>query len=178
MNGNMCSKKEDNKLILDMTCGSRTMWFDKNEPHTVYCDKRKETLYNVWRYDKSERKLIVNPDIQCDFTDLPFNDNSFTLVLFDPPHLIQAKETAWLVKKYGKLDDSWPAMLHDGFAEGMRVLAPYGTLVFKWSEHDIPADKVWKAIGRKPLFGTHSGKKMQTFFGVFMKFEDVGWETK
>ena len=72
----------------------------------------------------------------------------------------------------GWLDDSWPEMLHDGFAEGMRVLEPNGTLVFKWSEHDIPAVKVWKAIGRKPLFGTHSGKKMQTFFGVFMKFED------
>lgn len=69
-------------------------------------------------------------------------------------YLIHAKETALLVKKYGKLDDSWPAMLHDGFAEGMRVLAPNGTLVFKWSKHDIPADKVWKAIGRKPLFGS------------------------
>lgn len=91
---------------------------------------------------------------------------------------IHAKETALLVKKYGKLDDSWPAMLHDGFAEGMRVLAPNGTLVFKWSEHDIPADKVWKAIGRNPLFGTHSGKKMQTFFGVFMKFEDMEWERR
>lgn len=34
-----------------------------------------------------------------------------------------------------------------------------------------PAEKVWNAIGRKPLFGTHSGKKMQTFFGVFMKFK-------
>jgi hypothetical protein len=38
---------------------------------------------------------------------------------------------------------------------------------------DIPAEKVWKAIGRKPLFGTHSGKKMQTFFGVLMKFEEA-----
>ena len=161
-----------NKQILDMTCGARTMWFDKNEPHTIYCDKRKETYYNVWSSDKAERKLIVNPDVQCDFTKLPFADNSFSLVLFDPPHLIHAKETAWLVKKYGKLDDTWPAMLHDGFAEGMRVLAPNGTLVFKWSEHDINADKVWKAIGRKPLFGTHSGKKMQTFFGVFMKFDN------
>lgn len=178
MNENLCNKKEDTKLILDMTCGARTMWFDKNEPHTIYCDKRKETLYNVWCSDKSERKLVVDPDMQCDFTDLPFSDNSFNLVLFDPPHLIHAKETAWLVKKYGKLDDSWPAMLHDGFAEGMRVLKPNGMLVFKWSEHDIPAEKVWKAIGQKPLFGTHSGKKMQTFFGVFMKFEEAKDESE
>lgn len=92
-----------NKQILDMTCGARTMWFDKNEPHTIYCDKRKETYYNVWGSDKAERKLIVNPDVQCDFTELPFPDNSFSLVLFDPPHLIHAKETAWLVKN----TESW-----------------------------------------------------------------------
>ena len=32
--------------------------------------------------------------------------------------------------------------------------------------------KVWKAIGQKPLFGHHSGKKMGTFWGCFMKLED------
>lgn len=91
------------------------------------------------------------------------------MVVFDPPHLIRAKETAWLVKKYGKLDEDWPKMIHDGFAEGMRVLKPDGVLIFKWSEYDIPAADVWKAIGRKPLFGHHSGKKSTTFWGCFMK---------
>lgn len=38
-----------------------------------------------------------------------------------------------------------------------------------WSEYDIPAEDVWKAIGRKPLFGHHSGKKSTTFWGCFMK---------
>lgn len=28
------------KLILDATCGNRGIWFQKHEPHTVYCDKR------------------------------------------------------------------------------------------------------------------------------------------
>ena len=59
--------------------------------------------------------LDINPDVVCDFTDLPFPDNFFPLVVFDPPHLTSAKETAWLVKKYGKLDENWPKMLHDGF---------------------------------------------------------------
>lgn len=86
-----------------------------------------------------------------------------------PPHLTGAKETAWLVKKYGKLDENWPQMLRDGFAEGMRVLKQDGVLIFKWSEYDIPAEKVWKAIGQKPLFGHHSGKKSGTFWGCFMK---------
>lgn len=55
----------------------------------------------------------------------------------------------------------------------MRVLKPDGVLVFKWSEAQIPANDVWKAIGEKPLFGHHSGKKSQTFWGCFMKLEDA-----
>lgn len=115
--------------------------------------------------------MHVAPDVLCDFTNLPFQDDSFSLVIFDPPHLLKAKATAWLVKKYGKLDEMWPQMLHDGFAEGMRVLKPDGVLIFKWSEYDIPAAEVWKAIGQKPLFGHHSGKKSTTFWGCFMKGE-------
>ncbi|HIS50417.1 MAG TPA: class I SAM-dependent methyltransferase, partial [Candidatus Gallacutalibacter pullistercoris] len=101
---------EQAKKILDVTCGSRTIWFNKNHPAAVYCDKRKEAYANIWAStnSKSERQCVVNPDIQCDFTNLPFEDNSFPLVIFDPPHLTGAKETAWLVKKYGKLDDNWP----------------------------------------------------------------------
>ena len=26
------------KKILDVTCGNRTIWFQKQEPHTIYCD--------------------------------------------------------------------------------------------------------------------------------------------
>lgn len=162
------------KRILDVTCGSRTMWFDKNHPAAVYCDRRKETYFDVWKSTngKSERSIIVDPDVVCDFTSLPFDDGEFSLVVFDPPHLIKANETAWLVKKYGKLDDTWPQMLHDGFAECMRVLKPDGVLVFKWNEFDIPAADVWKAIGQKPLFGHHSGKKSKTFWACFMKLEE------
>lgn len=47
----------------------------------------------------NKRKLEINPDVVCDFTDLPFEDASFSLVVFDPPHLTGAKETSWLVKK-------------------------------------------------------------------------------
>lgn len=159
------------KKILDVTCGSRSMWFNKNHPNATYCDRRREEHFNIWKSDngKKERSCIIDPDVQCDFTDLPFEDNSFALVVFDPPHLIKAKETAWLVKKYSKLEDTWPQMLHDGFKECMRVLKPDGVLVFKWSEYDIPADKVWKAIGQRPLFGHHSGKKSKTFWACFMK---------
>ena len=167
---------EQTKKILDVTCGCRSIWFNKNHPAAMYCDKRKEIHTGIWAStkskSKSERQCVVNPDVLCDFTNLPFEDNLFSLVVFDPPHLTGAKETAWLVKKYGKLDDSWPQMLHDGFRECMRVLKPDGVLIFKWSEYDISAEKVWKAIGQKPLFGHHSGKKSKTFWACFMKLEE------
>lgn len=160
------------KKILDVTCGSKTMWFDKHHPAAVYCDKRRQSFELAFgKAHTGVRTCIVEPDVVCDFTALPFDDNSFSLVVFDPPHLIRAKDTAWLVKKYGKLDDTWPKMLHDGFRECMRVLKPDGVLVFKWSEYDIPAQDVWDAIGQKPLFGHHSGKKSTTFWACFMKLE-------
>lgn len=34
---------------------------------------------------KSGHVVDVNPDIQADFTSMPFNDDSFDLVVFDPP---------------------------------------------------------------------------------------------
>lgn len=30
------------KKILDVTCGSRTIWFNKNHPAAIYTDKRAE----------------------------------------------------------------------------------------------------------------------------------------
>lgn len=161
----------DGKKILDVTCGSRTIWFDKQHPAAVYCDIRDEECTATWKSTNrnSERTCIIHPDVQCDFTDLPFPDNSFALVVFDPPHLRRIGENAWMRKKYGKLGENWQAMLRDGFAECMRVLKPDGVLIFKWAETQIPAADVWKAIGEKPLFGHHSGKKSQTFWGCFMK---------
>lgn len=160
----------DEKKILDMTCGGRSIWFNKNHPSAVYCDKRKESFSQHFP-NAGNCKLNINPDVICDFTNLPFSDESFSLVVFDPPHLTKAKDTAWLVKKYGKLDDTWRQMIHDGFVEGMRVLKPDGVLIFKWSEYEIPAIEVWKAIGQKPLFGHRSGRKSKTFWGCFMKGE-------
>lgn len=74
------------KKILDMTCGSRSIWFNKNHPAAVYCDKREEAFELAFGRAKTNvRKMEVKPDVVCDFTDLPFEDNTFSLVVFDPP---------------------------------------------------------------------------------------------
>ena len=158
-----------NKKILDVTCGGRSIWFNKCHPNALYCDRREKHEECVYGTKQSRRVLDVSPDVVCDFTNLPFADGSFSLVVFDPPHLKGISESAWLAKKYGKLGEGWQTMLHDGFAECMRVLKPDGVLIFKWAETEIPAADVWDAIGEKPLFGHHSGKKSKTIWACFMK---------
>lgn len=163
------------KKILDVTCGARTIWFNKHHPAALYCDKRQETYVDLWNAGNCRNggDLIIDPDVLCDFTALPFADNTFSLVIFDPPHLSNVGDASWMFKKYGKLDVGWQDMLRDGFRECMRVLKPDGVLIFKWSEIQIPAEKVWQAIGEKPLFGHHSGKRMNTFWGCYMKIDDA-----
>lgn len=163
---------EIKKKILDVTCGCRSIWFNKQHPAAIYCDRRVEHYSGVFGRTQGKQSIDVEPDVVCDFTDLPFEDNTFSLVVFDPPHIDGLNETSWLAKKYGALTGDWRKILREGYAECMRVLKPDGVLIFKWSETQIPASEVWTAIGAKPLFGHHSGKKMNTYWGAFMKLVD------
>ena len=150
------------KYILDACCGSRMFWFDKANEHTTYMDIRElDTRLS------DGRKLEVKPDVLADFRNMPFDNDSFHLVVFDPPHLVQGGDNSWLVQKYGRLDsDLWPFDIRQGFDECMRVLKPYGTLIFKWNEEQVKLREVLDAIGYKPLFGD---KRAKTHWLVFMK---------
>ena len=167
------------KVILDVTCGNRTIWFQKNEPHTIYCDKRREKFEKRFGNDLNKdgqqklRHLVIDPDIQCDFTDLPFDQESFNLVVFDPPHLINLRENSWMRKAYGSLDGDWRPIIRKGVQECFRVLKPNGVLIFKWSENTISTREIIDVIGIEPLFGHRSGKKMNTHWMCFMKFDEV-----
>lgn len=147
--------------ILDACCGSRMFWFDKKNPNVTYMDIRQE-------YEELETGHVVNvnPDIVGDFRDMPFESDTFDMVVFDPPHLIHAGDNSWLAKKYGKLDELWPEDIRQGFAECMRVLKPNGSLIFKWNEDQISLQEVLAAIGEEPLFGN---KRSKTHWLVFMK---------
>ena len=72
------------KQILDVCCGSRMFWFDKSNPHTVFMDNRvlHDTLCDG-------RKLDIEPDIVGDFRKIPFDNNTFHIVVFDSPHLLK-----------------------------------------------------------------------------------------
>ena len=166
--------------ILDATCGNRTIWFQKNEPHTTYCDIRREEHESDFgkalnkNGKQKHRHLVINPDIQCSFTDLPFENETFNLVVFDPPHICNLAENAWMRKSYGSLDGNWKPMIRDGFAECMRVLKVGGVLVFKWSDVSVSTRDILNVIGHEPLFGHRSGKKMNTHWMCYMKFAEKG----
>ena len=162
------------KRVLDPCCGSKMFWFDKNNPDVVFCDVREVDNEVVWRSKTGgeEHRLSVHPDVICDVTSLPFDDNSFWHVVFDPPHLLRVRDDAWLCKKYGKLNEDWKTFIHDASCECMRVLKPNGTLIFKWSEIDIKVKELLNVIPYTPLYGHRSGKHMTTHWLAFIKEGD------
>jgi hypothetical protein len=68
------------------------------------------------------------------------------------------------IKKHGKK--------RLGFSECFRVLKPFGTLIFKWNEVDIPLRQVLALTDHKPLYGHRSGKAAKTHWVAFMKIVD------
>ena len=152
--------------ILDACCGSRMFWFNKENADTIYMDNRTEDT-NLC----DGRRLIIKPDIIADFRDIPFEDESFYLVVFDPPHLKWAGQNSIMRSQYGQLDKiTWSEDLAKGFKECMRVLKVGGTLVFKWSDCQINVKEILKSVPFKPLFGQQRGT---THLMTFMKFEEV-----
>lgn len=157
--------------VLDPCCGSRMMWFDRANPDAVFGDQRSETITVTDRSHREDgtRTLTINPDMLMDFRDLPFEDETFRLVAFDPPHLVRAGPKSWLAAKYGKLSADWRDDLRQGFAECFRVLHPDGVLVFKWNETQVKLSEVLALTPHQPLFGHPSGRKGLTHWLVFMK---------
>lgn len=151
------------KPVLDATCGCRAMWFDKKDSRALFCDAR-NGKFNT----HDGRVLEVSPDIQTDFRNMPFPDDSFWLVIWDPPHRSDLTKGNWMDIQYGTLLPTWEDDLRQGFNECMRVLKPNGTLIFKWNEKQIKLSRVLNAIGHKPLFGHTKGK---TIWMTFMKSE-------
>jgi hypothetical protein len=129
------------KFILDATAGFRRMWFNKEQPNTIYIDQRAE----------------CEPDRVMEWKDLSqFSDAKFRLIVFDPPHFIKPESYAnqTTIRQYGTLcPETWQSDIKIAFRELWRVLQNYGVLLFKWNDHDITFEKVLALFSVKPLFG-------------------------
>jgi SAM-dependent methyltransferase len=155
--------------VLDACCGSRMFWFDRADPRALFIDKRQGT----WPIDigtpgtVGRSPIVVAPDVLADFSAMPFADESFRLVVFDPPHIQRQEARGALTRRYGVLNGDWREMLRKGFSECLRVLKPNGVLVFKWGESQFKVADIVALAPVKPLFGHHTSKT--THWAVFMK---------
>ena len=104
----------------------------------------------------------VQPDMIHDFRDMPYADESFCHVVFDPPHVRNISMKSVTGFSYGSLDkETWQDDLRLGFAECFRVLKQNGTLIFKWNEVDIPLREILALTPENLCTGISLGKKLR-----------------
>jgi hypothetical protein len=159
------------KIVLDACCGGRMMWFDKHDDRCLFADCR-EGVMGISHLPSAQGRSpkSVQPDELHDFRDMPYENESFHHVVFDPPHVRNISMKSVTGFSYGSLDkDTWQDDLRLGFAECFRVLKLNGTLIFKWNEVDIPLREVLALTPEKPLYGHRSGKKANTHWVAFLK---------
>ena len=162
--------KNDNlPPIIDVCCGGKMFYFDKDDPRVLFQDIRSFKDKDIYK----GRTFSVEPDVVGDFTSMPYPDESFNMVVFDPPHIKynpKAEKKGWQVEKYGWLPHGkWKEIISKGFAECFRILKPGGFLVFKWNETNIKVSEILKLTDQKPVFGHKSGKAAMTHWICFMK---------
>lgn len=150
--------------ILDACSGGRHWWWDKKHPLALYMDIRLEPRGSC----DVRPNWSCEPDLLGDFRAMPFPDSSFQLVLFDPPHIVRDEPTGGYIRlKYGALPKaSEQDDLRRGFKECWRVLAPGGTLVFKWAGNLKRVEPLFPAT---PVVGTRSPRGGQTRWLIFYK---------
>lgn len=165
--GNACWKQEDLSDSLFIPQKEASMFTIRNaqDYEEAYINYKKE------KFEIYGKKINVHPDVISDFRDMPFENNTFNLVVFDPPHLKRVGPNSIMKAQYGQLDkDTWSEDLAKGFEECMRVLKTGGTLIFKWSDCQVNVKEILKVIPFNPLFGQQRGT---THWMTFVKFEEV-----
>jgi SAM-dependent methyltransferase len=156
------------KLILDACCGGRWFWFNKQHDNAIYIDSRIAEK----GHDKYRKNHCVIPDVVMDFRDLKYADGTFSLVVFDPPHMATLGDSSKFKRYYGRLDrNTWREDLKKGFSECYRVLKESGVLVFKWNESEIKLKEIIPLFPCEPLFGHPTNSKNTTHWVCFMKLK-------
>ncbi len=144
-------------VLLDATAGYRMMWPNKHPPNTVFMDK----------------KFDVRTDIVGVWEFLPFRDDVFNCVIFDPPHIVRSSgvdSRFTMHKQYG----AWRsrvqlirALVH-AQKEFARVTS---RLCFKWGETRdsgslwrlLPLFDRWTQVFRRDWESKGSGKNMTSW---------------
>jgi len=83
-------------MILDSTCGYKIMWRSAKNPYRLYC-KIPDVFIDI--------RKEVKPTMLADLKHLPFKNNIFELIFFDPPHT-QLGKNSIMLNHYGTLTTS------------------------------------------------------------------------
>jgi SAM-dependent methyltransferase len=127
------------KPVLDPASSMRSFYFNKTDERVVFGDIREDETHLL----TNGQTIKIKPDEVMDFRAIPYPDETFEMVVFDPPHMLRLSEKSWMRKKYGVLDsENWRDDITKGFAECFRVLKTNGTLIFKWNEVSIPLKEI------------------------------------
>jgi SAM-dependent methyltransferase len=114
-------------LTLDCTYGEGVFW-RKFRPQQLVCSDL------VAKGDHALAAMFGG-FMRADFTALPFADNTFQAVVFDPPYRLNGTPTQAMDERYGiHTPTRWQdrmSLMQCGFIECHRVLAPGGFLLVK-----------------------------------------------
>ena len=148
--------------VLDATTGGKHIWHEdmKDADFAVFMDRRKVKNGTI----KQQEGWSCMPDVLGDTRELPFNDKTFNLIAFDPPHRVtdggMQMLSGVIETKYGALSaETWQSDLRRSFDELWRVLKPGGTLTFKWADVHKSHKQVLEQIKQTPLYGVTTEKK-------------------
>ncbi len=146
--------------VLDLTAGYRGAWHSRklrNMGNVLFLDFRRE----------------VTPDIVADNTCLPFKDNAFKWVFFDPPHIVERAESFYRTE-FGRrfwAFKSRSQMIKNIYNVGREAARVAKCMVLKWT--DTPGGLTlgsvlglldrWTVV-RKSLVRSRSGSKNRVWW--------------
>ena len=155
------------KQVLDACCGGKHWWFDKNDPDMFGLDIRSMPKGSI----SLQPNWCVEPDLIGSYCDMPFDNETFSLIVWDIPHKLKV-DKGLITTKYGHLGSNWAKDTAEGFQECWRVLKPDSTLIFKWCDLDVKVSEMLNLFPVKPKVGTMTKKGVNnTYFLVFFKGE-------
>lgn len=150
--------------ILDLSCGRKAIWFDKNNPLVTFLDIRSGDG--------------IAPDFICDTKNIPESvGKDYDLVVFDPPHENCGAKSN-MAKAYGHFTRKEIIETITGSGkEAHRLTRKDALMAFKWNDCAYNLDKVLELLAPYwlPLFGHHlrnrggSAAKTQSYWVLLLR---------
>ena len=150
------------QLTLDRTRASKPQPTERPFPGdglngqiTLHGERAMLTLDLTWGMGWMAKELRIEPDITIDrnrerrpkiqavWQHLPFRDDYFERILFDPPHLLRepsgwANTDLWRHFSWFSSPAEARKIIYQAFKEILRVLRPGGVCIFKWNDTEKP----------------------------------------